>query len=100
MNQGLSSIEAKVTKAIRPLSFNDIPQSRYRRHWIFKERHPKPRGDKVEARFFELVGLGIRFHDSHIRDAGVFWPKSSDRDRELVNASDHRLVWIEVELPQ
>ena len=35
-----------------------------------------------------------------IRDAGVFWPKSSDRDLELVNASDHRMVWIEVELPQ
>lgn len=32
-------------------------------------------------------------------DAGVFWPTTDDENRDLISASDHRLVWIEVELP-
>jgi endonuclease/exonuclease/phosphatase family metal-dependent hydrolase len=39
-------------------------------------------------------------NDLTIRDSGVFWPKVSDQDRELIDASDHRMVWIEIELPQ
>ncbi len=31
--------------------------------------------------------------------AGVFWPKSDDPLFELVDASDHRLVWVDLELP-
>ncbi|MBY0588195.1 endonuclease/exonuclease/phosphatase family protein [bacterium] len=36
-----------------------------------------------------------------VNDAGVFWPaKSEDRLlHELTNASDHRLVWIDIEAP-
>jgi hypothetical protein len=35
-------------------------------------------------------------------DSGVFWPtvsELSDVDRELIEASDHRLVWIDIRLP-
>ncbi|MCK9489808.1 MAG: endonuclease/exonuclease/phosphatase family protein [Xanthomonadales bacterium] len=32
-------------------------------------------------------------------DSGVYWPLSSEADAELLDASDHRLVWIDVELP-
>ena len=34
-----------------------------------------------------------------ILKAGVFWPSSGNQDRKLIDASDHRMVWIEVELP-
>ncbi len=32
-------------------------------------------------------------------DCGVFWPKSGEAGHELVSVSDHRLVWIDIELP-
>lgn len=32
--------------------------------------------------------------------AGVFWPKTDDPLFELVDASDHRLVWVDLELPR
>ncbi len=31
-------------------------------------------------------------------DSGVFWPTQESPNRELISASDHRMVWIEVEL--
>ncbi len=34
-----------------------------------------------------------------LRDSGVFWPSESDPRRKMINASDHRLVWVEVTLP-
>lgn len=34
-----------------------------------------------------------------IRNQGVFWPKPGERGAELADASDHRLVWIDIELP-
>ena len=34
-----------------------------------------------------------------IKDAGVFWPTKKSEQRSTLSASDHRLVWIEVELP-
>jgi len=37
--------------------------------------------------------------DLNIRDSGVFWPAEGDPLREVViSASDHRLVWIDVDL--
>lgn len=33
-----------------------------------------------------------------LRDAGVFWPSTNDRRSQWVAATDHRMVWIEVEL--
>ncbi|MDG2222945.1 MAG: endonuclease/exonuclease/phosphatase family protein [Rubripirellula sp.] len=35
--------------------------------------------------------------DLPIRDSGVFWPDKSDR---RLKASDHRMVWVEVRIPQ
>ena len=34
-----------------------------------------------------------------LKDAGVFWPPRDDKDRKLISASDHRMVWVEVEIP-
>ncbi|MEM6472116.1 MAG: endonuclease/exonuclease/phosphatase family protein [Planctomycetota bacterium] len=34
-----------------------------------------------------------------LNGSGVFWPPSSDPQSKLIDASDHRLVWIDVELP-
>lgn len=34
-----------------------------------------------------------------VKDAGVFWPAKSDRQYKLISASDHRMVWVDVELP-
>ena len=31
-------------------------------------------------------------------DTGVFWPPATDPHFKLVNASDHRLVWLDVRL--
>ncbi|QZY30140.1 endonuclease/exonuclease/phosphatase family protein [Nocardioides coralli] len=31
-----------------------------------------------------------------IRDSAVFWPRAGDPHADLVDASDHRLVWVEV----
>ncbi|WP_345683282.1 endonuclease/exonuclease/phosphatase family protein [Novipirellula caenicola] len=35
----------------------------------------------------------------NVINAGVFWPRRQDPQRELISASDHRLVWVEVEVP-
>ncbi len=32
-------------------------------------------------------------------NSGVFWPKTDEPGAKWVDASDHRLVWVEVELP-
>lgn len=32
-------------------------------------------------------------------DAGVFWPATGEAGADLVKATDHRMVWIDVELP-
>jgi endonuclease/exonuclease/phosphatase family metal-dependent hydrolase len=34
-----------------------------------------------------------------VKQAGVFWPAAEDANRELISASDHRMVWVEVEMP-
>ncbi len=34
-----------------------------------------------------------------VKNTGIFWPSRDDEDRNLVSASDHRMVWIEVEIP-
>lgn len=31
--------------------------------------------------------------------SGVFWPKPNEKDHHLILASDHRMVWVEVEIP-
>ena len=36
--------------------------------------------------------------DLKVSDSGVFWPASSDPRSNWVKASDHRMVWIEVEI--
>ena len=33
-----------------------------------------------------------------VNDAGVFWPRSNEAGAELLQASDHRLVWIDIQL--
>ncbi|QDH69678.1 endonuclease/exonuclease/phosphatase family protein [Marilutibacter alkalisoli] len=33
-----------------------------------------------------------------VKDSGVFWPKAGEPGAELVEASDHRLVWVDVEI--
>lgn len=35
-----------------------------------------------------------------VTNQGVFWPAPGEPGSELSNASDHRLVWIDVELPE
>lgn len=40
--------------------------------------------------------------DCTVVHSGVFWPtvsELSDVDRELIEASDHRLVWVDIQLP-
>ena len=34
-----------------------------------------------------------------IRDAGVFWPSEDEPGAALIDASDHRLVWVDIALP-
>ena len=33
-----------------------------------------------------------------VQDTGVFWPKPDEPGAELVNVTDHRLVWVDLEL--
>ena len=33
-----------------------------------------------------------------LKDAGVFWPSQRNAEHDLIDASDHRIVWIEIEL--
>lgn len=35
----------------------------------------------------------------HVRDAGVFWPAGDTADAAIAKASDHRLVWIDLQVP-
>lgn len=34
-----------------------------------------------------------------VNDAGVYWPRRGEDGHGLITASDHRMVWIEVEIP-
>jgi uncharacterized cupin superfamily protein len=33
-----------------------------------------------------------------VRSCGVFWPAADEAGHSLVNASDHRLVWLDISL--
>ncbi|MFC0677448.1 endonuclease/exonuclease/phosphatase family protein [Lysobacter korlensis] len=37
--------------------------------------------------------------DLRVQDAGVFWPPSTSRDAAIAKASDHHLVWLDVQWP-
>jgi hypothetical protein len=37
--------------------------------------------------------------DMRVVDSGVYWPLSTDNGAALLDASDHRLVWVDVEVP-
>lgn len=43
---------------------------------------------------YVLPSTGMR-----VVDSGVYWPLSTEQGAELLDASDHRLVWIDVEIP-
>ena len=48
------------------------------------------------------VDFALPSSDCTVINSGVFWPtvsELSDVDRELIEASDHRLVWIDIRLP-
>ncbi len=38
-------------------------------------------------------------HRIHLRESRVFWPKRDSDDDHLIKGSDHRMVWIKVEIP-
>ena len=38
-----------------------------------------------------LPSRGLR-----VRDSGVFWPVSGSTGAELIDASDHHLVWLDL----
>ncbi|MEM1109443.1 MAG: endonuclease/exonuclease/phosphatase family protein [Planctomycetota bacterium] len=42
------------------------------------------------------VDYVIPTHDWTVVDAGVFWPRPDEPSYELINASDHRLVWVDL----
>lgn len=35
-----------------------------------------------------------------VSDSAVFWPANSEQGHKLVDASDHRLVWLDIEFPK
>lgn len=37
--------------------------------------------------------------DLKVQKSNVFWPQPSDPDSRWISATDHRLVWVEVQLP-
>lgn len=38
-------------------------------------------------------------NDIRIADSGVYWPLSTEKGAELLDASDHRLVWVDLDIP-
>lgn len=42
---------------------------------------------------YVLPSTGFR-----VRDRGVFWPPSSSRDAGIADGSDHRMVWVDVQV--
>lgn len=42
---------------------------------------------------YVLPSTGLR-----VVDAGVFWPLSTETGADLLDASDHRLVWVDIEI--
>ena len=37
--------------------------------------------------------------DLRVVDSGVFWPKPGEPGSEAIKATDHRLVWVDLEFP-
>ena len=33
-----------------------------------------------------------------VTGCGVFWPAEGERGHDLIDASDHRLVWVDIEI--
>ena len=60
--------------------------------------------DTADFNDFTVGNLRIDYvlpsNDLNVKTSGVFWPPSDHADAELVKVSDHRLVWIDVDLKQ
>ncbi|MGI9472007.1 MAG: endonuclease/exonuclease/phosphatase family protein [Rubripirellula sp.] len=48
---------------------------------------------------FMRIDYVLPSREFKVRKAGVFWPSKGNADHNLIDASDHRMVWVEVELP-
>lgn len=69
-----------------------------------RERKPDGKGEpsRDTARFRHgnmRIDYVLPSRDLKVLNQGVFWPKQESADFKLISASDHRMVWIEVELP-
>lgn len=59
-----------------------------------------PQHDTARFRHGNMrVDYVLPSRDLKVIDQGVFWPTKASDDFRLISASDHRMVWIEVELP-
>jgi len=59
-----------------------------------------PKNDTARFRHGNMrIDYVLPSRDLKVVDKGVFWPTKASDDFKLISASDHRMVWIEVELP-
>lgn len=62
-------------------------------------------GQRAEHDKYDTAGFGggmrvdyvLPSRTLDVKDAGVFWPAQDAENRPWISASDHRLVWIEIE---
>lgn len=74
-------------------------------HHRVQDPHPTWAGDTnvATADFGRTGQMRVDYvlpsHDLTVTAAHVFWPMDADRGANWLSASDHRLVWIDVEMP-
>lgn len=74
--QGQANLKHRGDPALDTADFNDVNPGNLRVDYVLPSKNQR------------VVG------------AGVFWPKSDDPLFELVDVSDHRLVWVDVEVKE
>ncbi len=91
----------KINTAKTPSSLGGVEQSTLQGK--INARHKgNPAHDTCDFNDFSVGNLRVDYvlpsDNLTIVDAGVFWPKKNATGFDLVDASDHRLVWIDVRL--
>ena len=91
-------------QAIRALIDHQRLQDPRPRHQAFPQDQGDAKGDpNLDTARFRHGNMRVDYvlpsRQLKITGSGVFWPTSDSPDSELISASDHRMVWIEVELP-
>jgi hypothetical protein len=78
------------------------PQAAAQQGGVNQKQRGDPAGDTADLNDASAGNLRLDYllpdKDLTVTGCGVFWPRTDQPEHELINVSDHRLVWLDIQL--